>query len=161
MSESAESVVDAVEQILVRLGTLSERFSIPFPEQWGPIIASMKSEITALVPTPLADAGWVKIGRAPRMLEVIERRLDRIAEKGIGRELRDRADRAPWEDRLAAARAIDLSSAAYSDYERQLDEFSAHQVAPSLALPGAGSVRRLTAAWNAVCAEESRLAPVR
>ena len=161
LSESAESVVDAVEQILIRLGTLSERFSISFPEQWGPVIASMKSEITALVPTPLADAGWVKIGRAPRMLEVIERRLDRIAEKGIARELRDRADRAPWEERLAAARAIDLSSAALSDYERQLVEFSAHQVAPSLALPGAGSVRRLAAAWNAVCAEESRLAPVR
>ena len=161
LSESAELVVDSVEQILIRLGGLCDRLSAPYPEQWAWVIACMQGELENIVPSPLAEAGWARICRAPRMLEVLEKRLDRIGEKGIARELRDREERTPWQQRLEQARAMVSGSRGFSAYELQLDEFSAHQVAPSLAIPGAGSLRKLAAAWNAVCAEDPRLAPVR
>ena len=161
LSESAEAVVNSVEQILVRLGTLSERLSASYPEQWASIIECMKDELEKLVPTPLSSGGWVRISRAPRMLEVLERRLDRIRDKGIARELRDREERAPWQARFEQARQDGSATNAFAAFDLQLDEFSAHQVAPSLALPGSGSLRKLAAAWNAVCTEDPRLSPVR
>jgi hypothetical protein len=121
----------------------------------------MKGELEKLVPTPLSSGGWVRISRAPRMLEVLEKRLDRIRDKGIARELRDREERAPWQARFEQARRDGSATNAFAAFDLQLDEFSAHQVAPSLALPGSGSLRKLAAAWNAVCTEDPRLSPVR
>ena len=161
LSEFAEEVVDAVEGVLVRVAELRTRLEGALPSSWDPVLEPMRRSLRALVPTRLSDAGWSRVSRAPRLLEVLGRRLDRLAEKGATRELRDLEEILPWQQRLAAARATAVDSPAILAYELVLEDFAAHQVAPSLAPAGAGSLRRLGIAWNAVCTEHPRLEPVR
>lgn len=161
LSELAEQVVDAVEVILVRAEALRVRLNGPHPSSWSPVLESMNSSLRQLVPARLSDAGWQRVLRAPRLLEVLERRVERLAEKGVTRELRDLEELAPWQNRLTQARRSGSDSGPLQTFELMLEDFSAHQVAPALAPPGAGSLRRLSSAWNAVCVEEPRLEPVR
>ncbi|MAJ46567.1 MAG: ATP-dependent RNA helicase HrpA [Planctomycetes bacterium TMED75] len=161
ISEHAEQVVDAVESILVRASALRIRLEGPHPSSWAPVLDSMHRTLTSLVPASLSTAGWQRVSRAPRLLDVLARRLDRLAEKGVTRELRDLEQLAPWQQRLSQAHRGVPNPEPLQLFEQLLEDFGAHQVAPALAPAGSGSVRRLCAAWNALCAEVPRLDPVR
>ena len=161
ISEQAEHVVDAVEAVLVRATALRVRLEGPHPSSWAPVLDSMRRTLGALVPASLSAAGWQRVSRAPRLLDVLQRRLDRLGEKGVTRELRDLEQLAPWQARLSQARRCAPTPEPLQVFEQLLEDFGAHQVAPALAPTGSGSVRRLATAWNALCTEVPQLDPVR
>ena len=148
----AEEVVGALEGLLRVRNELLTRFEGAAPQGWADALEDMVREVKRLAPAQLAEVGWQAIREAPRRLEALSRRHDRLAEKGPRRDRLDRDELEPWLLRLEAARSCCARSTALRSFEFALDELRVRLAAPGLALPEAASQRVLRASWNAVCA---------
>ena len=158
LSTRSERVVEAVERSLSLRNTLVARLEQGVPETWAVAVADMRAQVDSIFPAAFPDRGWLRMRDAPRRLEALVRRLERLNEKGHVRDERDRESLAPWVRRLEFARALVPSGTdGLLGYEFAVDELRIHLAAPSLAGPGAASVRKLQAAWDAV----RKLAPER
>ena len=144
-------MVEAVERSLSLRNTLVAGLEPGVPASWAVAVADMRSQVDLIFPAAFSDRGWLRMRDAPRRLEALARRLERLNEKGHVRDERDREILAPWVRRLEFARGLVPSETdGLLGYEFAVDELRIHLAAPSLAGPGAASVRKLQAAWDAV-----------
>jgi ATP-dependent helicase HrpA len=158
LSTRSERVVETVERALVLRNTLVSRFEQGVPASWSAAVSDMREQVEVIFPAAFPDRGWLRMRDAPRRLEALARRFERLNEKGHVRDERDRETLAPWVRRLEVARElIPGETIGLLGYEFAVDELRIHLAAPSLAGPGAASVRKLQAAWDAV----RKLAPER
>jgi len=154
LSSRTERVVETLETALALRNGILSGLDRPMPEAWAGTVEDIRNETIRLLPRHFAHLGWLRVRETPRRLDALRRRLVRLGEKGPVRDERDRAELAPWVERLEQARAGCSERPAFKSYELAVDELRIHLAAPMLAAAGAGSRKRLLAAWERVEASE-------
>ena len=150
LAARAERVVDTIEQALQLRNRLLVALERNVPTGWVESVRDIRREVEGLFPAEFSVPGWHRIREVPRRLQALERRLQRLAEKGPQRDEQDRETLSPWIQRLEVARRLHPGHAAFVAYEHAVDELRIHLSAPALAGPGAASPRKLQAAWDQV-----------